>query len=240
MNGIFFYIGLGLGLACACGLRPYLPALLAGALGRAGVLGVSFTGHFEFLQASWWLLAVTVALVLAYALQLRLGSDLFDAVASGAIASITHNTSFGGVGLIERVSAAEDAQAGVLLARAHTAAIDENRQQRDRHVAKRVQQGDERRDQQGRGIQVDGQRLARGAVGQARARARDHRRRRPPAESGRARTAEQARPPGIAVGRERAGEQQRADGDRLTGDGTRGDGIEAVRPEPKLQHIGEH
>ena len=59
MNGIFFYIGLGLGLACACGLRPYLPALLAGALGRAGVLGVSFTGHFEFLQASWWLLAVT-------------------------------------------------------------------------------------------------------------------------------------------------------------------------------------
>jgi len=48
MNGIFFYIGLGLGLACACGLRPYLPALLAGALGRAGVLGVSFTGHFKF------------------------------------------------------------------------------------------------------------------------------------------------------------------------------------------------
>ena len=86
MNGIFFYIGLGLGLACACGLRPYLPALLAGALGRAGVLGVSFTGHFEFLQASWWLLAVTVALVLAYALQLRLGSDRFDAVASSAIA----------------------------------------------------------------------------------------------------------------------------------------------------------
>jgi hypothetical protein len=38
MNGIFFYIGLGIGLAAACGLRPFLPVLLAGALscGRAG------------------------------------------------------------------------------------------------------------------------------------------------------------------------------------------------------------
>src|SRR5207302_254963 len=36
MNGIVFYIGLGLGLATACGLRPYLPTLLAGALGSAG------------------------------------------------------------------------------------------------------------------------------------------------------------------------------------------------------------
>ncbi len=42
MNGIFFYIGLGAGLAAACGLRPFLPLLLAGALGSAGALGVSF------------------------------------------------------------------------------------------------------------------------------------------------------------------------------------------------------
>jgi len=86
MNGIFFYIGLGLGLACACGLRPYLPALLAGALARADALGVNFSGHFHFLQASWWLLAVTVALVAAYALQLRLGAERFEALAAGAIA----------------------------------------------------------------------------------------------------------------------------------------------------------
>src|SRR5207237_313727 len=32
MHGLFFYIGLGLGLAIACGMRPYLPLLLAGAL----------------------------------------------------------------------------------------------------------------------------------------------------------------------------------------------------------------
>ncbi len=42
MNGLFFYIGLGSGLAAACGLRPYLPVLLAGALGSAGALGVGF------------------------------------------------------------------------------------------------------------------------------------------------------------------------------------------------------
>jgi hypothetical protein len=74
MNGTFFYIGLGAGLAAACGLRPFLPLLLAGALGSAGALGVSFAhGDYSFLQSGWWLLAVTVTLVLAYALQLLLG-----------------------------------------------------------------------------------------------------------------------------------------------------------------------
>jgi hypothetical protein len=73
MNGIVFHIGLGAGLAAACGLRPFLPALLAGALASSKVLGVSFAVHsFHFLQADWWLLAVTVALVLAYALQILL------------------------------------------------------------------------------------------------------------------------------------------------------------------------
>jgi hypothetical protein len=70
MHGIFFYIGLGAGLAVACGLRPFIPTLLAGALGSAGVLGVGFgRGDFHFLQATWWLLAVTGAFLLAYVLQ---------------------------------------------------------------------------------------------------------------------------------------------------------------------------
>jgi hypothetical protein len=74
MHGTFFYIGLGVGLAAACGVRPFLPVLLAGALGSAGALGVTFAhGRFTFLQSGWWLLAVTLALVLAYGLQLRLG-----------------------------------------------------------------------------------------------------------------------------------------------------------------------
>lgn len=74
MNGLFFYIGLGAGLAAACGLRPFLPVLLAGALASAPALGLGF-GHepFRFLQADWWLLAVVGALVVAYVAQLALG-----------------------------------------------------------------------------------------------------------------------------------------------------------------------
>jgi len=71
MNGTFFYIGLGLGLAAACGLRPFLPLLLAGALGSSDTLGVSFGhGSFHFLQQGWWLLLVALAMALAYGLQL--------------------------------------------------------------------------------------------------------------------------------------------------------------------------
>jgi hypothetical protein len=85
MNGLFFYLGLGLGLAAACGLRPYLPALLAGVLGSAGALGVDFTDHFHFLQAGWWLIAVTLVLVGSYVLQLRLDQERFQAVVAPAI-----------------------------------------------------------------------------------------------------------------------------------------------------------
>ncbi len=74
MHGLFFYIGLGAGLAAACGLRPFLPVLLAGALGSAKALGVTFPSDpYHFLQAGWWLLVVVVALVVAYAAQLLLG-----------------------------------------------------------------------------------------------------------------------------------------------------------------------
>ena len=84
MNGIFFYIGLGLGLALACGLRPFLPVLLAGALARPARWGsASPRGHASTsCRTSWWLLAVAVALVLAYVLQILLGRPpCLDAVA---------------------------------------------------------------------------------------------------------------------------------------------------------------
>jgi hypothetical protein len=85
MNGTFFYIGLGAGLAAACGLRPFLPVLLAGALASGKVLGVSFAHDpFRFVQADWWLLVVVIALALAYALQLLLGlSGLPESSAKG-------------------------------------------------------------------------------------------------------------------------------------------------------------
>jgi len=73
MNGTLFYIGLGAGLAAACGLRPFLPVLLAGALASAGALGVGFArAPYRFLAADWWLIAAVVALALSYALQLTL------------------------------------------------------------------------------------------------------------------------------------------------------------------------
>ncbi len=76
MNGLFFYIGLGAGLAAACGLRPFLPVLLAGALASAPALGVSFAHDpFRFMRAGWWLLVVVVALIVAYVVQLLLGSS---------------------------------------------------------------------------------------------------------------------------------------------------------------------
>jgi hypothetical protein len=82
MNGLFFYIGLGAGLAAACGLRPFLPLLLAGALGSAKILGIDFpAGSWHFLQSAWWLLAVAVVFALSYALQILLGlSPIVDPV----------------------------------------------------------------------------------------------------------------------------------------------------------------
>lgn len=74
MNSLPFYIGLGLGLAVACGMRPFLPLLLAGGLAASKALGVSFShGAYAFLESDWWLLVVAAALVLAYALQLLMG-----------------------------------------------------------------------------------------------------------------------------------------------------------------------
>jgi len=80
MNGTFFYIGLGAGLALACGVRPFLPLLLSGALASAQALGVGFGhGSFHFLQESGWLLAVAAALVASYVLQLFAGlSPMLD------------------------------------------------------------------------------------------------------------------------------------------------------------------
>ncbi len=55
---------IGLGLAQAAGIRPFLPALVAGAAAKADVF-VNFEGtDFSFLESSWWLAAMA-ALALA-------------------------------------------------------------------------------------------------------------------------------------------------------------------------------
>lgn len=82
---LILYIGLGVGLAAAAGLRPFVPALLAGAFGSGSVLGVGFAhGDYSFLQGGGWLVAVTVALVASYLLQMRLGSQRLEAGPVGA------------------------------------------------------------------------------------------------------------------------------------------------------------
>jgi Domain of unknown function (DUF4126) len=90
MNNLAFYIGLGLGLGVTAGLRPFLPALLAGALASGGALGLGFAhSGYSFLQAGWWLVALTVALVAAYLLQLRLGAERFqDGPLGAALAGV--------------------------------------------------------------------------------------------------------------------------------------------------------
>jgi hypothetical protein len=55
----------GLGVASATGLRPFLPAILTGALAAAD-LGVDFDGtEFAFLESPVWLLILVVALVVS-------------------------------------------------------------------------------------------------------------------------------------------------------------------------------
>jgi Domain of unknown function (DUF4126) len=54
-----------IGLGAACGLRPFVPALAAGALAAAGAT-IDFDGTgYSFLEAPGWLLAVAVAVVVA-------------------------------------------------------------------------------------------------------------------------------------------------------------------------------
>jgi hypothetical protein len=73
-----------------------------------------------------------------------------------------------------------------------------------------MQHADEDSEHQGAGVEVDGQRLARDAVGQARASAYDHRPTRALGDTRNEEAAKQSGPPGVAVRRERAREQQRA------------------------------
>jgi Domain of unknown function (DUF4126) len=85
-------IAQGIGLALACGIRPFLPALLAGALASAD-LGVNFGGtDFAFLERSWFLLAVVVVLVLVVALERRRGSA---AIAAGPVGAAVAGVGIG-------------------------------------------------------------------------------------------------------------------------------------------------
>jgi len=81
---LFLAITQGAGLAAAAGIRPFLPALLAGAL-ASGDLGVDFGGtDYEFLEQAAFLLAVTLVLCGAVLLERRLGDDQVESGPWGA------------------------------------------------------------------------------------------------------------------------------------------------------------
>jgi hypothetical protein len=67
------------GIGAAIGIRPFLPALLVGAL-AAGDLGVDFDGtDFSFLEKAPFLLALLVGLVVFDVVRRRTGDDRLDA-----------------------------------------------------------------------------------------------------------------------------------------------------------------
>jgi hypothetical protein len=73
----------GLGLASAAGLRPFLPALLAGGL-ASGDVGLDFDGtQFAFLESPWWLLALAFALVATVFVRPYLEKPAGEAALSG-------------------------------------------------------------------------------------------------------------------------------------------------------------
>jgi hypothetical protein len=82
---VFLDIAQGSGLAAASGVRPFLPPILAGALGRAD-LGVNFSGgDFAFLESIPFIAALAVLAVLSYVVRLPPPALAGGAVALGAL-----------------------------------------------------------------------------------------------------------------------------------------------------------
>ena len=85
---LFLDITQGMGLAGAAGVRPFLPALLSGALGRAD-LGLDFEHtRYAFLESNWFLIAVVVLLIVTVVIERR---------SPGAAESGTFGAALGGV-----------------------------------------------------------------------------------------------------------------------------------------------
>ncbi len=81
---LFLVICQGCGLAAAAGIRPFLPALVAGAAASAN-FAVDFGGtDFAFMERGPFLLAVVVLLVLAVLAERRLGSARMERGPAGA------------------------------------------------------------------------------------------------------------------------------------------------------------
>ncbi len=75
---LVFDIFQGIGVACAVGIRPFLPALVVGALG-AGDVQIDFAHcSFSFLQSTPFLLGMVVGAIILALIERRLGSEKLE------------------------------------------------------------------------------------------------------------------------------------------------------------------
>lgn len=80
-----FAIAQGIGLAVACGVRPFLPALLAGAVASANLFWIDFDHtDYVFLEQPGFLLAVVAGVVLVVLLERRRRTPAFEPGPLGA------------------------------------------------------------------------------------------------------------------------------------------------------------
>ncbi|MEJ7783227.1 MAG: DUF4126 family protein [Solirubrobacteraceae bacterium] len=80
---LFLDICQGLGLGAAAGIRPFLPAVLAGLLAM-GDVGLDFDGtHFAFLESPVWIVALAIVMVLSFVLSRREEPGAVDAAIGG-------------------------------------------------------------------------------------------------------------------------------------------------------------
>ena len=97
---LVFDIFQGIGIAAAVGIRPFLPALVVGAL-AAGDIQIDFKGsHFAFLQGVPFLAVMVLGAILIALTERRLGQDKVDrgplAIALGAVAVVVAALLFAG------------------------------------------------------------------------------------------------------------------------------------------------
>ena len=76
----------GLGLSQAAGIRPFLPALVAGGAARADVLIDFEGGPFAFMEDPWWLAALAVAALIALILRNEVTKDAYLSAAFQGLA----------------------------------------------------------------------------------------------------------------------------------------------------------
>lgn len=76
----------GLGLSQAAGIRPFLPALVAGGAARADVLIDFEGGPFAFMEDPWWLAALAAAALIALILRNQVTRDAYLSAAFQGLA----------------------------------------------------------------------------------------------------------------------------------------------------------